>query len=243
MAVIEESAVNVSINIPLRVAVLEDDAVLRERILLPRLRDHGFEVVGMGTAAALEQLLVAHRPDIIVLDIGLPDADGFELAQSLRSRFPAIGVVMLTGRRSPQDRVRGLVEGADAYLVKPAEPALLAATLHSLARRLRRVEDAAADPAGLGWRLDGNGWRLLAPCGQPVALTRSERPLLHCLMQHAGEVVGREALAATLTADTFSFDMHRLDSLIHRLRRKIAMASRHPFPLSAVHGAGYVFSP
>lgn len=243
MAVIEELAVNDLVNIPVRVAILEDDVVLRERILLPRLRDHGFDVVGLGTAAALEQLLVTHRPDIIVLDIGLPDADGFELAQSLRSRFPAMGVVMLTGRRSPQDQVRGLVEGADAYLVKPAEPALLAATLHSLARRLRRVDDAAANAVGPGWRLDGNGWRLLTPCGQPVALTRSERPLLQCLMQQAGEVVAREALAATLTADPFSFDMHRLDSMIHRLRRKIAVASRHPFPLWAVHGAGYVFTP
>lgn len=243
MAVIEGIAVNDLVISPLRVAVLEDDAVLREWILVPRLRDHGFDVVGLGTAAALEQLLVAHRPDIIVLDVGLPDADGFELAQSLRSRFPAVGVVMLTGRRSPQDQVRGLVGGADAYLVKPAEPALLAATLHSLARRLRRADDPPARTAGKGWRLDGNGWRLLAPCGQPVQLTRSERPLLHCLMQHAGEVVEREALAATLTADPFSFDMHRLDSLIHRLRRKIAVASRHPFPLSAVHGAGYVFAP
>jgi DNA-binding response OmpR family regulator len=226
----------------LRVALLEDDAVLRERILLPRLREHGFDVVGLGTAAALERQLVASLPHIIVLDLGLPDADGFELAQSLRQRFPALGMVMLTGRQSPGDRVRGLVDGADAYLTKPAELGLLAATLHSLARRLRSVGDDSSRGAP-GWRLDGSGWRLLTPCGQQVALTRSERPLLHCLMQHAGEVVGREALVATLTGDTLAFDMHRLESLIHRLRRKIAAASTHPFPLSAAHGAGYVFAP
>lgn len=229
-------------NTSLRVTVLEDDAVLRERILLPRLREQGFDVVGLGTAAALERMLATRLPDIVVLDIGLPDADGFVLAQSLRSRFPAIGVVMLTGRHSPHDKVRGLVEGADAYLTKPVELGLLAATLHSLGRRLQAADDEVV-PAISGWRLDGNGWRLLAPCGQPVALTRSERPLLYCLMQHPGEVVGRETLVASLTHDAFSFDMHRLDSLIHRLRRKIAAASTHPFPLSAVHGAGYVFAP
>lgn len=230
-------------NTSLRVALLEDDVVLRERILSPRLRDHGFDVIGLGSAAALERLLVAGVPDIIVLDVGLPDADGFELAQSLRSRFPAVGVVMLTGRQSPHDKVRGLVDGADAYLTKPVDMGLLAATLHSLARRLQvaAVNDDVAPQAG--WRLDAGGWRLLAPCGQAVALTRSERPLVRCLMQHSGEVVGREALIATLTSNTFEFDTHRLDSLIHRLRRKIAAGSAHPFPLSAVHGAGYVFAP
>lgn len=225
-----------------RVALLEDDAVLRDRILLPRLRDHGFDAVGLGDAAALERLLVAGPPDIIVLDVGLPDADGFELAQSLRLRFPSVGLVMLTGRHSPHDKVRGLVDGADAYLTKPVEMDLLAATLHSLVRRLLQAA-VADDAAGQGWRLDAGGWRLLTPCGQSVALTRSERPLLGCLVQRPGEVVGREALVASLTSNTFEFDMHRLDSLIHRLRRKIAAASAHPFPLSAVHGAGYVFAP
>ncbi|GAB3062598.1 response regulator transcription factor [Stenotrophomonas tumulicola] len=240
---IEEPAVKDLENASLRVALLEDDAVLRERILSPRLRDHGFDVIGLGSAAALERLLLAGVPDIIVLDVGLPDADGFDLAQSLRSRFPAVGVVMLTGRESPHDKVRGLVDGADAYLTKPVELGLLAATLHSLARRLQAVmaTDAFASPPG--WRLAGGGWRLMAPCGQAVLLTRSERPLVRCLIQHAGQVVGRDALIATLTSNTFEFDTHRLDSLIHRLRRKVAAASAHPFPLSAVHGAGYVFAP
>ena len=79
----------------LRIAVLEGDALLRERILLPRLREHGFEVTGLATAAALRALLATTAPDIVVLDVALPDDDGFSVAQLLRYQRPALGVVML----------------------------------------------------------------------------------------------------------------------------------------------------
>jgi len=76
-----------------------------------------------------------------------------------------------------------------------------------------------------------------------VALTKSERPLLHRLYGDAGEVVARDVLIAALTADVHAFDTHRLDSLIHRLRRKVIEACGTPLPLTAVHGEGYVFTP
>lgn len=230
----------------LRIAVLEGDALLRERILLPRLREHGFEVTGLATAAALRALLATTAPDIVVLDVALPDDDGFSVAQLLRHQHPALGVVMLTGRHNSHDRIRGLVDGADAYLVKPVEVGVLAATLHSLGRRLgagaaARGGSGRAGPAR--WRLDASGWRLLAPDGRAVALTKSERPLLHRLYGDAGEVVARDVLIAALTADVHAFDTHRLDSLIHRLRRKVIEACGTPLPLTAVHGEGYVFTP
>ncbi|NIJ68220.1 response regulator transcription factor [Xanthomonas sp. 60] len=230
----------------LRIAVLEDDVLLRERILLPRLREHGFEVTGLATAAALRTLLATSVPDIVVLDVGLPDDDGFNVAQSLRHQHPALGVVMLTGRQDSRDRIRGLVDGADAYLVKPVEVGVLAATLHSLGRRLGTGAAArtSSDTAGTArWRLDAGGWRLLAPDGRAVALTKSERPVVHRLYGEAGEVVARDALIAALTADVYAFDTHRLDSLIHRLRRKVVEACGTPLPLAAVHGEGYVFTP
>ena len=238
--------VNEPVFSALRIAVLEDDALLRERILLPHLREHGFDVTGLATAAALRALLTTTLPDIVVLDVGLPDDDGFNVAQSLRHQHPTLGVVMLTGRQDSRDRIRGLVEGADAYLVKPVEVGVLAATLHSLGRRLEAAVSSAAPDSHAGparWRLDAGGWRLLAPDGRAVALTKSERPLLHRLYGHAGEVVGRDTLIAALTADVYAFDTHRLDSLIHRLRRKVAGACGMPLPLAAVHGEGYVFTP
>jgi DNA-binding response OmpR family regulator len=223
----------------LRIVLIEDDALLRNRILLPGLENYGFAVDGLETAAELERHLLARVADIVVLDVGLPDADGFEVARGLRQRFPDIGIVMLTGRGETPDRVRGLSQGADAYLSKPVEIELLAATLHTLARRVHRLQAA---PAARDWRLDSNGWCLLSPAGNSIALTRSERRLLQPLLAAAGEVVARETLIAALTENVHDFDPHRIDSMIHRLRRKVADARGAQLPLLAVHGEGYVFN-
>lgn len=225
-----------------QIGVLEDDQVLRDCVLLPRLRDYGFRVVGMTTAADLVDCLQRQYLDILVMDVGLPDADGFELARSLRRQYPQLGLLMLTGRASIADQTCGLSSGADAYLTKPVDVSLLAANLHSLVRRLRGGHDpsTAVVPDGR-WRLDAGGWRLVSPLGCGVALTSSERPLLQRLITAAGEVVLREELISTLTDDVFGFDTHRLDSMIYRLRRKVAVGCGLPLPLNSVHGAGYVF--
>ena len=97
----------------LRVALLEDDLLLRDRVLLPGLRDFGFEVIGLETAAELHEHLKIQPTDIVVLDVGLPDQSGFMVARQLRSQSPSLGIVMLTGRGETPDRVRGLSEGAD----------------------------------------------------------------------------------------------------------------------------------
>lgn len=222
----------------MRIALLEDDAELRERILLPGLRDYGFEVAGAGSAAELERLLSASPADIVILDVGLPDDDGFLVAQRLRSRSP-VGIVMLTGRNARSDRIRGLTEGADAYLSKPVVLDELAATLHSLARRLLM---AAAEPAGEQgqWRLDADGWCLLSPANRSIALTQAERLVLLRLMQAPGTPVTRDDLIAALTDDAYDFDPHRLEMLVHRLRGKIADQGGESLPLRAVRGVGYV---
>lgn len=223
----------------LQVALLEDDAMLRERILLPGLANFGFVATGLETVAELHSHLRAQTADIVVLDVGLPDGDGFAVTRELRTRFPAIGIVMLTGRGDTPDRVRGLSEGADAYLSKPVEIELLAATLHSLARRMRNLPPPAASKR---WQLDANGWCLVSPSGRAVALTKTERRLSHSLVTAGGGVVSRDALIASLTDNIHDFDTHRLDSMIHRLRRKVADACGEPLPLTAVHGEGYVLT-
>jgi DNA-binding response OmpR family regulator len=224
----------------LRVALLEDDLLLRDRVLVPRLRDFGFEVSGLETAAELFMHLKTQSADIVVLDVGLPDSDGFTVARQLRIESPSLGIVMLTGRGETPDRVRGLSEGADAYLSKPVEIELLAATLHSLARRLRGKTGQAG--VARGWHLDSDGWCLVSPSGSSVALTKSERRLGQCLMESAGRVVPRETLIAALTDNTYDFDPHRLDSMLHRLRRKVVDSCGEPLPLAAVHGEGYVLT-
>lgn len=226
-------------NSVLRVALLEDDAALRERILLPGLANFGFAVTGMETAAALWAALDSATFDIVILDVGLPDADGFVVAGDIRARFPGIGIVMLTGRGDTPDRVRGLTQGADAYLAKPVEIELLAATLHSLARRLQGVQPAQAIKR---WHLDANGWCLVTPSGSAVALTKTERRVVERLIAAPGQLITRDELIAALTSNVFDFDTHRLDSLIYRLRRKVTDVSGESLPLSAVHGEGYVLT-
>lgn len=226
----------------LRVALLEDDELLRERVLLPKLAQYGFDAQGFGSAAAILEFLQANVVDMVVLDVGLPDQDGFSVARQLRTRLPGLGVVMLTGRGETHDRVRGLTEGADAYLAKPVEIELLAATLHSLARRLSHQQSMSAENSPRCWRLDAAGWCLVSSSGGSVALTRSERRLCQRLLEASGEIVTREALVATLTDNTYDFDMHRLDSMMYRLRRKVADHCGEALPLVAVHGEGYVLN-
>jgi DNA-binding response OmpR family regulator len=226
-----------TIDGPLRIVLLEDDADLRENILLPGLANYGFAVNGVETAAALYEYLRGGAPDIVVLDVGLPDADGFSVAQAVRALLPGIGIIMLTGHGATSDQVRGLSHGADAYLVKPAQVDLLAATVHSLVRRLRgRVAPVPARR----WQFDANDWCLISPMGRTVALSRTEQRVMNCLASALGQLVTREQLVAAVADDVHSYDPHRIESLLHRLRRKVASQCGEPLPLTAVHGKGYV---
>ncbi|MEO6927254.1 MAG: response regulator transcription factor [Rhodanobacter sp.] len=220
----------------LRVILLEDDELLRDQILVPNLSRLGFVVTAFGHPDQLIAMIAAQPPDIVILDVGLPGRDGFQVTRELRLQHADIGVVMLTGRGDDVDRVRGLSEGADAYLAKPVDIDVLAATLHSVARRLRKVPVSAAT----GWQLDPSGWRLQSPTGAGVAVTQTEARLLSALLETPNKVVSREQLIAVFTSNTYDFDPHRLDSIIHRLRRKVRQVLGEPLPLNAVHGEGYV---
>lgn len=223
---------------PLRIALVEDDAELRDAILAPALVEAGFEVAAFGSAAALYRSLLHRSFDVVVLDLTLPDEDGFEVARYLRS-LSSIGIVMLTGRGGSPDRVRGLRHGADAYLTKPLDIDLLTATLHSLSRRL---EPSEAGTSRGRWRLGDGDWNLLTPDGDCIDLTASERSILRTLFNADGQPVQREELIACLTGDVYDFDPHRLEMLVHRLRRKVAAGSRQALPLRAVRGKGYVLA-
>jgi DNA-binding response OmpR family regulator len=224
----------------LRLLLIEDDALLRDRVLTPRLTQFGFEVMAIGHVVDMAHAIERRTPDIVLLDIGLPDHDGFEVAQTLRAQFADIGIVMLTGRSETIDRVRGLSEGADAYLSKPVEIDVLMATLHSVARRLKLL--SIAPVTGGAWKLDSDDWLLISPSGDRVILSKTERFLLEELMKQPNQVVVRDVLIGAITDDIYAFDPHRLDSLIHRLRRKVLAAVGEPLPLNAVHGQGYLLA-
>jgi DNA-binding response OmpR family regulator len=223
------------------VLVVEDDAELRDKILLPGLRRFGFEPVGVGSAIELYKWLVNNSCALILLDVGLPDDDGFAIAKHLRESTGA-GIIILTGRQSQSDHIRALAEGADVYLTKPVDVELLASALHSLSRRMstRSQLPPALNPAER-WRIEANGWRLVAPNGNVIALSLPERAVLKKL-ESSDKPVPREDLIAELDEIIEDFDPSRLDMLIHRLRRKVETKAGHELPLSAVRKMGYMLS-
>ena len=226
----------------LRVLVVEDDVELRDKILLPGLRRFGFEVAGVGSAIELYKWLVSHSCTLVVLDVGLPDDDGFAIAKHLRETTGA-GIVMLTGRDSQSDHIRGLSEGADVYFTKPLDVELLASALHSLSRRMSmsNLQSSATPAVAERWRLEADGWRLVTPNGSVIALSLPERAILGKL-DAADKPVPREELIAELDEVVEDFDPSRLEMLIHRLRRKVEMKSGQALPLSAVRKMGYLLS-
>jgi len=227
------------ISRPPRVAVLDDDDVLRDDILVPGLAAHGFEVEGFARSVDLYRRLLGASFEAVVLDIGLPDEDGLSVARHLR-KGSSIGIVMLTGRGSVAERLQALGEAADAWLSKPVEVAVVAATVASLVRRMRMQQPAQAPTNERRWRLGAEGWRLHAPSDRSVALSRSERRLLECLFAADGEPVSREQLIAELGESRHEFDPHRIEMLVHRLRRKVAGELGEALPLRSVRGSGYV---
>jgi len=230
---------------PLRVALLEHDDALREQMLLPGLRRYGFEVTPMRNTGELQQALLKAEFDLCVLDSVLSYGDGISLPHWLRGQYPQMGLVIFSHHADPGEQLRGLNEGADAYLVKPAPVDVVAATLSSIARRLhhRALPPLPMPPARAQWQLQSDGWCLVAPNGAQATLTISERRLVRVLWEHEGGLVTRETLMRAVTngqGDVGEIDPHGLDVLLYRLRRKIQGRTGEVLPLEVVRGAGYI---
>lgn len=218
---------------PVAIIVVEDDADLRYTICA-FLEAFGFDVRGAADAVAFDGLWRERPADILVLDINLPGEDGFSIAARVRAASSA-GIVMMTARGRVDDRVSGFEVGADNYMVKPVVLRELVAVIKGLARRLN---GSATEPAGEPWSLDPVEWAIVAPNSVSVPLTAAEFSVLEVLMASPGRPVTRgkllEALGNTNRAS--------LDSLLSRLRRKVAPTSGLPLPIKSVRAVGYVFT-
>jgi len=224
------------------ILVVEDDAELRDEILRPGLHEAGFKTVGAGSAIEAYRSMLAQDYSMLILDIGLPDEDGFTLAKNLRAVTSA-GIIMLTGRQhSSAERARGLNESADAYITKPVDIDVLSATVRSILRRQGQSAPEARRAAH-GWHIDMQAWSLVSPRGQNIRLSHAERILMELLFASPSETVPRRTIIARLCRDIHDFDPHRLEMLVHRLRRKTLAESGVELPLRAVRGIGYVLMP
>lgn len=216
----------------MRVLVVEDDADLR-RLLERGLAEEGYELEmarnGHDALAAAE----ARPPALIVLDIGLPDTDGRDLCQALRTRGVMAPVLFLTARDSVPDRVSGFGVGGDDYLTKPFEFAELVARLGALARRAR--VDVAVSAGDL--RLDPVKHGAEAG-GRFVALTPTEFRLLGALASRAGETLGRRELVTIAWPPGAIVHDNTLDVYVGRLRRKLGDLDSAT-EIRTAHGVGY----
>ncbi|MFF3850511.1 response regulator transcription factor [Streptomyces sp. NPDC002328] len=219
------------------VLVVDDDPGIR-RLLISALGFAGFEVdVAGDLAEALEQ--VARRaPDVIVLDVMLPGADGFDILQLLRSRTVDVPVLFLTARDAVEDRVRGLRLGGDDYVTKPFSVVEVGARLQALLRRARGGTLVAEDTLLRCADLEIDDPRHeVRRAGRLIELSPTEYRLLHHLMSHQGQVLSRAQILEAVWQYDFGRDSVVVERFVSNLRRKIDH-ERVPL-LHTVRGVGY----
>lgn len=223
------------------ILIVDDDAELSS-MLVELLAREGWSTHAVLTAGDGERALRERRPDVVLLDAMLPDGNGFDLARRWRAQQPALGLVMLTARGDPMDRVLGLEIGADDYLAKPFEPRELVARVRALMRRTApgRGDSAVLRFAGLAIDLVQ---REVTAGALAVPLTSVEFKLLVALARQPGVALSREALSDAVQAGGYQPQERTVDVQIARLRRKLRDASPGAEWIDTVRGEGYVFVP
>ena len=223
-----------------RILVVEDEDRLRMDIV-DFLRLTGLNASGAGSAADLRAAMAEDMPPrVIILDVGLPDGDGFDLASEIRAHHTC-GIVMLTGLEGSENRIRGFDSGADVYLVKDTPLREIEACVRSLLRRTGGSAETASDAKPV-WVLDSREWTLFAPDRQALKLTATEFAFLNALCSSTDDVARREDLVERLDRPTVKFDNRHLDAVVSRLRRKIGEGTGLEAPIRSVYGVGYTFT-
>jgi two-component system, OmpR family, response regulator len=216
-----------------RILVVEDDALLAEG-LVDVLDRAGHAVEHAATGWRADQLLAAEAFDLVVLDIGLPDIDGFEVLRRLRARESSTSVLVLTARDAVEDRVRGLDLGAEDYLTKPFSVTEFEARVRALLRR-HKPPDARWSIGGLQVDVAAKRVRVL---DKPVELTRREWTLLELFLTRPGRVLSKEQIAERLTGFEEQLSPNAIEVHVSRLRTKLEPAGVH---IRTVRGFGYLW--
>jgi two-component system OmpR family response regulator len=227
------------------VLVVDDDAEIRD-LLREYLQKNGYRVTAVADGKGMHAALDRAQPDIIVLDLMLPGADGLTLCRDLRARS-AVPIIMLTARGEETDRIVGLEMGADDYLAKPFNPRELLARVKSILRRARALPenlhpDDARSIRFAGWTLDVATRNLRSPAGVVVALSGTEYKLLRIFLAHPNRVLNRDQLIdLMLSRDASPFD-RSIDVQVSRLRHRFGEDAREPAIIKTVRGEGYVLA-
>ena len=223
-----------------KILVLEDESNIRSFVVI-NLRRSGYEPIEAENGAmALEKLKV--NPDICLalLDVMLPDIDGFEVCRRIRASGSKMGIIMLTAKSQEIDKVTGLMTGADDYVTKPFSPAELTARVDALVRRLD-VGDEEKTPPELvsGPFLLNTRNRTLEKDCKRLKLTQIEYLLMKLFMENPGKAMSREDILTAVWGNDFAGELKTVDVNIRRLRIKIETDPTEPEYLTTVWGYGY----
>jgi DNA-binding response OmpR family regulator len=218
----------------MRVLLVEDDDALAE-LAAHYLRTAGFAVDAVHNGKMAIRLSDTSPYDAVVLDLHLPDMDGLAVCQALRQRTPPPRILMATARDAVDDRVRGLDQGADDYMVKPYALPELVARLRALLRRPAESLDLSLRVGPL--ELDTRA-RTARRGARPIALTTKEFAVLELFLRYPGEVLTRERISAHAWDDNYDPFSNVIDVYLARLRRKVDAPGEAPL-LQTVRGAGY----
>ena len=221
-----------------KILVLEDEANIRSFVVL-NLSRAGYEAIEAGTGEeALEQLRLNPDVRVAILDIMLPDMDGFEVCRRIRASNSKIGIIMLSARTQEMDKVTGLMTGADDYVTKPFSPMELTARIDALYRRIggEMMDDGEIQqpPFVLNTRK-----RTLEKNGQRVKLTQVEYAIMKMFMENPGKALSREEILKFVWGENYLGELKIVDVNIRRLRLKIEDEPTSPIYITTIWGYGY----
>ena len=222
-----------------RVLILEDEVNIRSFVVI-NLQRAGYDVIEAGCGQeALDRLQEYPDIGVAILDIMLPDMDGFEVCRRIRATSKQIGVIMLTARTQEMDKVTGLMTGADDYVTKPFSPAELIARIDALFRRLGGTPTAVSEFINQGPFVMNTRNHTLEKAGQRVKLTQVEYAILKLFMQNPGRALSREDILSAVWGRDYEGELKIVDVNIRRLRIKIEDDTANPTYITTVWGLGY----
>lgn len=219
-------------------AVDDDPDILR--VLRANLELHDFDVLTAGAWAEAQAVLHDQAPDLVILDLMLPDGDGMSVCRDLKRRYPKLPVIMLTARDRVSDKVTGFECGADDYIVKPFETLELIARIKACIRRTMPPEEKTViGDLSIDFRT-----RVVSVCGRPVELTPKQYEVLSLLVSNLGEPLSREFIRKALWKNSKIYSWSRvIDVHVQHLRQKLEKDPLEPAHIVTVPGVGYKFMP
>ena len=219
------------------ILLVEDDENLRVA-LADNLSDEGYAVVSAATGAQALAALASHTPELVILDIMLPDTDGYTLCQRLRAGAQSPRVLMLTARSLEDDVVRGFDVGADDDLAKPYRLRELLARVRALLRR----SEAAPESFQVGeFTIDVPARAVRHSDGHDAELTKTEFDLLVMLMRHESQALDRDTILDELRGRHVMVDPRTIDNFVSSLKKKLEWTPTSPWRIASVRGVGYRF--